>query len=80
MPPHDNYLGLRADRVFDGERVLPGRPVIVLRAGRIEGIHGGPIAAEIPVTDYGAATLLPGLVDAHAHLVGSGLWAALGGR
>ncbi|MFI7601269.1 amidohydrolase family protein [Actinoplanes sp. NPDC049681] len=69
MDSHNGYLGLRADRVFDGERVLPGRPVVVLRNGRIDSIHDGPVAAEIPVTDYGAATLLPGLVDAHAHLV-----------
>ncbi|WP_161952730.1 amidohydrolase family protein [Actinoplanes sp. TFC3] len=44
------------------------RPVIVLRHGRIEAIEDGPIDASLPVTDYGAATLLPGLVDAHAHL------------
>jgi imidazolonepropionase-like amidohydrolase len=54
--------------VFDGERVLTGRPVIVLRDGRIEAIEDGPIDPAVPVTDHGAATLLPGLIDAHAHL------------
>jgi imidazolonepropionase-like amidohydrolase len=69
MQPHpDGYQGLRADHVFDGDRVLTGRPVIVLRAGQIESIEDGPIDPSVPVTDYGAATLLPGLVDAHAHL------------
>jgi imidazolonepropionase-like amidohydrolase len=63
------YRALRADRVFDGERTLTGRPAIVLRDGRIEAIESGPIDGAVPVTDYGAATLLPGLVDAHAHLV-----------
>ncbi|OJF15806.1 amidohydrolase family protein [Couchioplanes caeruleus] len=69
MQPHrEGYHGLRADRVFDGERVLTGRPIIVLRDGRVEAIEDGPIDPAIPVTDHGAATLLPGLVDAHAHL------------
>lgn len=54
--------------MFDGERVLTERPVIVLRDGQIEAIEDGPIDPAIPVTDHGAATLLPGLVDAHAHL------------
>jgi imidazolonepropionase-like amidohydrolase len=54
--------------VFDGERLLDRRPVIVLRDGRVEAIENGPIDPAIPVTDHGAATLLPGLIDAHAHL------------
>lgn len=65
---YDERYGLRADHVFDGERVLTGRPLVVIRGGRIESIgdhSGGPT---LPVTDYGAATLMPGLVDAHAHL------------
>lgn len=69
MRPHTHGChGLRADHVFDGERLLTGRPVVVLRGSRIEAIEDGPIDPAIPVTDHGAATLLPGLVDAHAHL------------
>lgn len=62
------YQGFRADHVFDGERVLTGRPVVIVRDGRIEAIEKSAVDPAVPVTDYGAATLLPGLVDAHAHL------------
>ncbi|WP_394621354.1 amidohydrolase family protein [Lentzea sp. JNUCC 0626] len=54
----------RAARTFDGEREVPGEPVIVVENGKI--VAGGP--GDVPVTDLGDVTLMPGLVDAHVHL------------
>ena len=61
---------IRASRYFDGRADRLGGPVQVLvddtrivRVGPPE-----PLPVEVPVTDLGAATLLPGLIDAHTHL------------
>lgn len=61
---------LKAARLYDGksDRVTsPG--LIVVRANKIEAIS---TAAAIPpgakIIDFGDATLLPGLIDAHTHL------------
>ena len=65
-------LAIRADRLFDGVDFLDGvgRPVVLIENGRIVAVQSGgepPAGAEI--VDLGAATLLPGLVDSHVHLV-----------
>jgi imidazolonepropionase-like amidohydrolase len=64
-------LAIRADRLFDGVDAEPvERPVVLIEAGRIVAVLSGeepPSGAE--VVDLGAATLLPGLVDSHVHLV-----------
>jgi len=55
--------------VVDGD-VLTDRAVVV-EGGRITGVvsvHEAPV--EVPVVDLPDLTLLPGLVDCHAHLVG----------
>ena len=63
----------RADRVFDGvseQAVRDG--AVVVEGGRIS--YVGPSAGVPPgteVVDLGDATILPGLVDAHVHLVWS---------
>jgi imidazolonepropionase-like amidohydrolase len=58
---------IRNVRVFDGERVLEDR-VVVVAGGRIAKMGG----AEIPPTgaeiDGRGRTLLPGLIDAHVHV------------
>lgn len=59
-------MRLRAARVFDGERMLPGPTVVEVAGGRIVGLRpddGRPVT-----TDLGDVTLLPGLIDAHSHL------------
>jgi imidazolonepropionase-like amidohydrolase len=63
----------RAARVFDG--VSEGTSedaVVVVRDGRIVSViasNNPPAQAEL--VDLGDATLLPGLIDAHVHLVWS---------
>lgn len=52
-------------RVFDGERILEERTVI-LEGTRIAAI-GGPIPEKAVLVDARGATLLPGLIDAHTH-------------
>jgi imidazolonepropionase-like amidohydrolase len=64
-------IAIRADRLFDGVNARPvERPVVLIETGRIVAVLAGvepPSGAE--VVDLGAATLLPGLVDSHVHLV-----------
>ena len=61
---------LKAARCFDGERFLPGGTTVLLDGERIAGVE--PLAYDAPdgvaVTTYDG-TLLPGLIDAHVHLV-----------
>jgi imidazolonepropionase-like amidohydrolase len=56
---------IRNARIFDGERVIDEHTVV------IDGPHIAAIGAAAPSDgieiDAGGATLLPGLIDAHAH-------------
>src|SRR5436190_23702433 len=63
-PADGNSFVVRDVRVFDGERVVEHTSVVV-RAGRIASIGGA--ADDLPVIDGAGRTLLPGLIDAHAH-------------
>lgn len=63
----------RAALVFDA---ISGEPtedgVVVVEDGRIASVGpAGELAAGVEVLDLGDATLLPGLIDAHVHLVWS---------
>lgn len=54
-------------RVFDGSALIPSATVVVLN-GRIEAVGANVAApAGFPVIDGTGATLLPGLIDSHAH-------------
>jgi imidazolonepropionase-like amidohydrolase len=66
--------GYRADRAFDGERVLPGGALVLVDDGRIVAVGPArsPAPADVPVTALPGTTLLPGLVDTHVHLCGDG--------
>lgn len=57
---------IRHVRVFDGENVFEDRAVVV-RDGRIESVGQTPEPAGLRVVDGQGKTLLPGLIDAHAH-------------
>ena len=64
--------GYRADRAFDGTRVLADGALVLVDDGRIVGVE--PASAPAPdgceVVDFPSATLLPGLIDTHVHLCG----------
>jgi imidazolonepropionase-like amidohydrolase len=62
-------LGVRAERVFDGVSLVAGRPLVLIDGQRVVAVQAGaqpPAGTE--VIDLGAATLLPGLIEAHLHL------------
>src|SRR5262249_27244251 len=65
-------------RLLDGSGAPPLRPAALLIDGdRIAGLGHpdevrAPEGAPVDRVDYGDATLLPGLVDAHTHLVSPG--------
>jgi imidazolonepropionase-like amidohydrolase len=61
---------VRASRMFDGERFVRD-PVVTFEDGTILDV-GGPALPGAHVVDMDDATLLPGLIDAHQHLVFDG--------
>lgn len=68
---HPERFAVRADRLFDGvsER-LHGRSTVLVDGGKIVAVDSGDIGpADIPITDLGDVTLIPGLIDTHVHLV-----------
>jgi imidazolonepropionase-like amidohydrolase len=65
-------FAIRANQAFDGEDFRPGGATVLLRNGSIVGVE--PAAYQPPsdceLVEYGDATVLPGLIDTHVHLVG----------
>jgi imidazolonepropionase-like amidohydrolase len=66
-PRDGNSFVVRGVRVFDGKRAIEHANVVV-RAGRITAVGGDAPPADLPVVDGTGRTLLPGLIDAHAHV------------
>jgi imidazolonepropionase-like amidohydrolase len=66
-------FAIRANHAFDGEDFRVGGATVLLEGGRIVAVE--PAAHEPPsdceLADYGDATVLPGLIDTHVHLVGA---------
>jgi imidazolonepropionase-like amidohydrolase len=62
---------VRAGACFDGERFVAGGTTVLVDDGAILGVEpvGYEAPAECRVYDYGEATVLPGLIDTHVHLV-----------
>ncbi|GIF74382.1 amidohydrolase family protein [Asanoa siamensis] len=60
---------IRAARLFDGTRTTKNPVVYVSDRTVVRVTHDEPVAPDVDVLDLGAVTLLPGLVDAHTHLV-----------
>jgi len=60
---------LTADRLFDGEKMWTGKAVLV-KGNKIMAIveKSSPIPSGAKVFDFKNATLLPGLIEGHAHL------------
>lgn len=71
-PPGAPPLVVRDARVFDGDRVLP-RATVVVADGKIVAV-GADVAVPpgAAVVDGAGKTLLPGLIDAHAHVWDAG--------
>ena len=76
--PAPRYTLITAARLLDGSGaaaveqaalLIDGDRVAAL--GRAADVHA-PTGAAVDRHDYGAATILPGLVDAHTHLVAPG--------
>lgn len=64
-------LAIRTTRLFDGERFSNGATTVLIDDGRILGLQRGfPYPGEgWQLLDAGDATVLPGLIDTHVHLV-----------
>ncbi len=62
--------GIRAAHAFDGAAFRRGGATVLVEDGLIIGVepYGYPVPDECPTTDYDG-TVLPGLIDAHTHLV-----------
>ncbi|NVM98731.1 amidohydrolase family protein [Arthrobacter sp. SDTb3-6] len=70
--PAAERFAIRARRIFDGAALLPAsRTTVVVDKGLISAIEtsGTRVEGHMPVHELGDATLLPGLIDAHTHLV-----------
>lgn len=62
-------IGIRAEQLFDGDRFHQGPVLVVVEDGRIGAVDSNGVCPQgMTMIDLGGWTLLPGLVDAHAHL------------
>ncbi|MBK1786685.1 metal-dependent hydrolase family protein [Prauserella cavernicola] len=74
----ENRIAVRARRAFDGERVLRQGALVLVADGRIEAVRTfGPVPDGWELVEVPGATLMPGLIDAHAHLCGDSEFGAL---
>ena len=65
----DETVVIRAARLIDGRSDTTASPaLVVVKGNKIESIGGTPPAGA-RIIDLGDATLMPGLIDAHAHLL-----------
>src|SRR5215211_272406 len=64
-------LAIRAPRMFDGETFSAGPVTVLVDAGRISGIETGfpELGDGWTEARFDDATVLPGLIDTHSHLV-----------
>jgi imidazolonepropionase-like amidohydrolase len=60
---------LRAARLIDGRGNVATPGILVVRGNKIESVGTAAAPADAQVTDLGDSTLLPGLIDAHVHVL-----------
>ncbi len=67
-------IGYRAKRVFEGTSIEVLRDAVVLVEGEriADVVPAGRVPSQTEVRDLGDVTILPGLVDAHVHLIWDG--------
>ena len=72
--PTDQVVAIRAGRLFDGTSTTHvADQVILIRGDRIAAVGADVrIPAGATVIDLGEATVLPGLIDTHLHIMGNG--------
>jgi imidazolonepropionase-like amidohydrolase len=65
----DSFYLFRPDRVFDGEQMHPGW-VVLVKGNKIEqaGAMNFKLPANTRIIELKGSTLLPGLIEGHAHL------------
>ncbi|MFN8526464.1 MAG: amidohydrolase family protein [Chloroflexota bacterium] len=65
--------GYRAARLIDGRGGIAGDAVLIVASGRVEAVvPAGQTPEGVPIEDLGQATILPGLIDAHVHMIWDG--------
>src|SRR5215217_140258 len=69
-------LGIRAARVFtaDGDNTVVANGTVEIADGVVRRVRGPDEhdPGDVEIVDYGDATVLPGLVDAHCHVTLAG--------
>ena len=70
MTAGSERIAIRAEQLFDGHRFYSGPATVFIEGGRISAVdfRGAVGPPDMTSVDVGRSTLLPGLVDAHAHL------------
>ena len=65
-------FAIRANHTFDGEDFRAGGATVLVEDGRIVGVESAAyeLPSECELVDHGNATVLPGLIETHVHLVG----------
>jgi len=72
-------IAIQYARMFDGERFSEGDVTVLVAENQIVGVESGfpGLGEQWRVVRYHNATVLPGLIDTHTHLVGDSRLGAL---